>query len=340
MYGVLSELQSIGELPLGQVGIVPQPLEGLGNGPIRRSYLGLGHAHSLASTRLDNRLWSNDICTNRPRAIDFMLGYFDPYRGISTLNADKLKYREFQEQAPPTSWTRISRARNRHDEHCEASLKKLLDAYDRPLQCLFESLLPGHPEVAHDWKQDFIVSHMMTPKVFEAAKPERRFRTFLAACVHNYVVNQIEKAKAQKRKPVDGALPLSQLAQADDSKGMRGEDMLSAFEKRLTDSETELTRHRAFDLFYEAIDQLELWAANQDNAEELLVTVQQMRDGSITSFRAVQNLKREQKDLIARFKDLLRSGIREEIFLRQSESEELVLGREIAIFYYALDGGE
>src|SRR5208283_553905 len=72
---------------------------------------------------------------------------------------------------PPTAWTRIVRARGLQADETQDARRTLIEIYDRPLLRLFQKRLPHRLHDAQDWKQDFLLSHFQTGKVFEHAAP-------------------------------------------------------------------------------------------------------------------------------------------------------------------------
>ena len=97
--------------------------------------------------------------------------------------ANRGKYCQAQAASPPTAWTKILKAKDLSSPDSRNSLVALVGMYDQPLQVLFMAIVPEDNEKALDWKQDFVMSHLLTGKVFQAAKPGKRFRTFLSVCV-------------------------------------------------------------------------------------------------------------------------------------------------------------
>jgi DNA-directed RNA polymerase specialized sigma24 family protein len=132
---------------------------------------------------------------------------------------DKAGYRAYMAASPVTAWTTIAKAGNPGAPENRLSMEELVILYDRPLQVLFEGLdiLKGDPEKAKDWKQDFLVSHLLPGTVFKHAKPKARFRTFLAVVVKNYVINRYKKDLADKRNTAEGARAFSQLGDEEDN---------------------------------------------------------------------------------------------------------------------------
>ena len=244
---------------------------------------------------------------------------------------NRRKIRDALDGSPDTAWTRIVRASDSSEQGCRKSLKELVELYDRPLTILFEANVRDQDK-AHDWKQDFIISHVLTGKIFSNAnKKKGRFRTYLAIGVKNYVHNQWEKERAQKRAPAEGASVFSQIESTD------SED---AFDARLigfedADSfEDTLTCERARDLYNEAFERLEKWCRSQDDPYDLLDIVQKMQSNEVKIRGEVKGAT--SKLLKKQLEKIFRERIIEEILVEPGQSVQMVLDREIGVFLDAL----
>jgi len=241
------------------------------------------------------------------------------------------KIRDALDGSPVTAWTRIVRASDSSEQGYRKSLKELVAIYDRPLTALFEANVPDQHK-AHDWKQDFIISHVLTGKIFSNAnKKKGRFRTYLAIGVKNYVYNQWEKERAQKRAPAEGASVFSQIENTD------SED---AFEARLIGSEDAgsfediLTCERARDLYSEAFERLEKWCRSQDDPYDLLDIVQKIQSNEAKVRREAKGAT--SKLLKKQLEKIFRELILEEILVEPGQNVQTVLDREIGAFFDAL----
>jgi len=231
-----------------------------------------------------------------------------------------------------TAWTKIVRASDSSEPDCRKSLEELVALYNRPLTTLFEANVPDDHHKAHDWKQDFIISHVLTGKIFSKAhKDKGRFRKYLAIGVKNYVLNQREKAGAQKRAPAEGASVFSAIESTD------SED---AFEARVIGSEgirsfeDTLTCERARDLYNEAFERLKKWCRSQDDPYDLLEVVQKMQSNEAKIRREVKGAI--SKLLKRQLEKIFRERILEEILVEPGQNVQMVLDREIVAFLDAL----
>ena len=246
---------------------------------------------------------------------------------------NKKRYRESMDLSPPTAWTQIAKAGDPSSPECRKSLDELIALYDRPLLVLFEAIAETAPGQTEDWKQDFIVSHLLSGRVFQAARPIGSFRTFLAVCVHNYVTNCYARDAAKKRRASEGAVPFSQ----------KGDEDKDAFESSLPAPEEAafyeniLSRARAWDIFRGAVDELEEWVKSQENAKEMMavVTVLRSDSGTLTS---LDGKSVSVKVAIERLKDSLRRLVREELLIESGEDEEEIVGREGKLLRDACSG--
>jgi len=247
---------------------------------------------------------------------------------------NRAKYGRSMRASPVTAWTQIARASDLESAGRTASLQQLIAAYDVPLQDLFEAVVDGDAEKASDWKQDFVVSHMLTGRIFKNAKPKGRFRTYLAVSVRNYVVNRREGGAARKRRTSDGARPFSQIGEDDDDTHPEMDQVLPD-DLNVNRYEQILTRARAWDAYGAARRDLKKWCSEQDNAD----TLSAIADGISEGLAAHDKRDASTRVVLEQFKELLRQRIREEIFLAPGQNEALILGREISILLDALDRG-
>jgi len=90
-------------------------------------------------------------------------------------------------------------AKTNHDERYRQTLDELIRVYWRPVYVYIRSTWGKTNEDAKDLTQAFFV-HLMSRKFFAKVAPEiGRFRTFLKACVKNFVNSSEASEKALKR---------------------------------------------------------------------------------------------------------------------------------------------
>ncbi len=96
-----------------------------------------------------------------------------------------------------TRWSVVARAAESSSE-CEEALQQLCESYWQPLYVFVRG--KGHNrQDAADLTQAFFV-HVLEKKVFEKASQHRgKFRSFLLACVQNFLRNDYDRQNAVKR---------------------------------------------------------------------------------------------------------------------------------------------
>ncbi|HWB54996.1 MAG TPA: hypothetical protein VG722_12410 [Tepidisphaeraceae bacterium] len=205
--------------------------------------------------------------------------------------------------------------------------RTLAEVYDRPLLRLFQYRLKNRPADAEDWKQDFIISHFLTGKIFEHAKPTGHFHSYLARAVHNYIVNRREAELAQCRRPTN-AEPFSKLSGENQSIADSVADPLS-----LEEDEHLLTHERALDVIDTACEGLLQWARSTSNPESI-AAAERLKNGDPSL--AGHQAKMLPGALASKFKDLLRTAVRDEVLVQPGEDTEEIIGREIKLLRDAL----
>jgi RNA polymerase sigma factor (sigma-70 family) len=105
-----------------------------------------------------------------------------------------------------THWTVVVAAQERGTAEAEAALEKLCTIYWRPVFAFIRQSSPDEDE-AKDLTQGFF-ERFLDKHYFREADPSRgRFRSFLLGCVKNFVANERDRQRAQRRG--GGAIPLS-----------------------------------------------------------------------------------------------------------------------------------
>ena len=98
---------------------------------------------------------------------------------------------------PPTRWTLIASARN-DPQARRAALEELLGLYWKPLYC-FARRKGLDPEAAQDAVQG-LLAHLLERDFLARLDPGRgRFRSYLRTAMSHYLINEHERAAAQKR---------------------------------------------------------------------------------------------------------------------------------------------
>jgi hypothetical protein len=213
---------------------------------------------------------------------------------------------------PATAWTRIVSAKDPASSQCRPSLLALATLYDRPLLCVFrQKLFEPWKREAEDWKQDFVVSHLLSGKIFQQLVPGSRFRSYLAVAVRNYIRDRLAGHSARREVPL--AYDPIEAERAD---------------------EAMLSRERALDCLQIAKEKLAQWAKVSGDPEQL-VLANALMEQSLDIRRMPQRGTAARK-VIEQFKQLLRLAVREELLINGSEDEQSVMDREAAILIDAL----
>ncbi len=105
---------------------------------------------------------------------------------------------EFGKHFATTRWTMVLRASNDSDSGAQLALEELCKSYWHPLYA-FVRRKGYSPDEAADLTQGFF-AHLLAKRVLEKTAPHRgRFRTFLLACIQNFLHNEFDRNKALKR---------------------------------------------------------------------------------------------------------------------------------------------
>ena len=97
-----------------------------------------------------------------------------------------------------TRWSLVLQAGNRADQQADAALQSLCQRYWFPLYAYVRRRTADVHE-AQDLTQDFF-ARLLEKNVLASASPERgRFRSFLLASLKNFLLNEWDRAHAQKR---------------------------------------------------------------------------------------------------------------------------------------------
>jgi RNA polymerase sigma factor (sigma-70 family) len=99
---------------------------------------------------------------------------------------------------PSTHWSLVVRSADGSSPEARAALESLCGAYWYPLYAFIRRR--GHdPDEAHDLVQE-LFAHLLERNAFAAADPRRgRLRTFLLAVCRNFLADQDDERRAQKR---------------------------------------------------------------------------------------------------------------------------------------------
>ncbi len=232
---------------------------------------------------------------------------------------------------PKTAWTRIARAADTAGADYVTELCALVALYDKPLSELFRRRVGGRfRSESEDWKQDFIISHLLTGRMFRDARPGGRFRAYLAVGARNYIASRLEHAGAAKRG-ADYAAPLS--ARED---GFAGDSQVQhiADGDSLEADERLLSRYRAFDCIENAKERLGNWAAQ--SGDPVLVGAASRLCSENHGIARLPKSGTPERRAVDAFKTFIRNAVREEVIVRAGEDPVAVLDREVAILFDAI----
>ena len=97
-----------------------------------------------------------------------------------------------------TRWSVVVRATDPSNEEAHAAMQELCESYWQPLYSFVRGKGYGANEAA-DLTQGFFV-HLLEKKVLEKTSQHRgKFRSFLLACIQNFLNNEFDKNNAVKR---------------------------------------------------------------------------------------------------------------------------------------------
>ncbi len=120
-----------------------------------------------------------------------------------------------REAFPVTSWSEVARAWDLDAKVAFRALSALVERYRRPLEAHVERNCRVALEQAQDWLQGFLHEKVVRDRLLRHARQGRgRFRTFLLNALDNYVISEMRKAGAQKRRPAGGMECLDEVAES------------------------------------------------------------------------------------------------------------------------------
>jgi len=98
-----------------------------------------------------------------------------------------------------TRWTLVAQAARTHSPEGEAAMEELSVRYWYPLYAFARRKGLG-PEDAEDMTQEFFAKQIVTRRVFKNTdQTQGKFRSWLLACLQNFLANQWARQRAQKR---------------------------------------------------------------------------------------------------------------------------------------------
>jgi RNA polymerase sigma-70 factor (ECF subfamily) len=123
---------------------------------------------------------------------------------------------------PPTLWTAIFEARRHSALDYRQRLDELIRAYWKPIYWTLRSRWRQPNEDAKDLTQAFFASFLEKDKLAHVDPAKGRFRAFLRVTLDNFMRNELEAAKAQKR---GGGRTVLSLDAVDEAPPVASEDL-------------------------------------------------------------------------------------------------------------------
>jgi RNA polymerase sigma factor (sigma-70 family) len=106
----------------------------------------------------------------------------------------------------PTIWSTIYKAKRGEEAERMAALERLLARYRQPILNHITASLSGHnrtPERAEDLTQEFLYRCLRMDFLKHVGQEHGRFRTFIKACIANFLRDQHDHDSAKKRNSGD-----------------------------------------------------------------------------------------------------------------------------------------
>ncbi|HNQ91140.1 MAG TPA: hypothetical protein PKM73_21205 [Verrucomicrobiota bacterium] len=115
-----------------------------------------------------------------------------------------------------TDWTQVRAAGGAEGEARQRALAAVFTIYRGPLLAHLRRTFRVGEDQAIDWLHDFIHRKVLLANVLRCADRNRgKFRTFFIASLDRFVLDQQRRARAQRRMPARGFVPLDQVSDED-----------------------------------------------------------------------------------------------------------------------------
>ena len=219
-----------------------------------------------------------------------------------------------------THWSVIVGAQQRGTAEAEAALAKLCQTYWRPVFAFVRHSSPDE-HVAKDLTQGFFERFLEKEYFRDADHLRGRFRSFLLACVKNFLANERDKQRTQQRG--GGAVPLS-IDQWIQESGMELESNPAltpdrSYERQWAHSVLENVRSKLRSEFVESgrtdvFDALHVYLSGERDEAPYHLVAEQM-------LMSVDAVKKKVERMRRRFGQLLREEIAQTV-LHSSEIED------------------
>ena len=112
---------------------------------------------------------------------------------------------------PTTHWTTLLVPIRQRTEQSEAALNRLFEIY-RPAIVSYVRTLVRHPQQAEDITQEFLQRILVREDLAQVDRTKGRFRAYLSTCIRHHVISHYEAEDAKKRKELNQATPLQEMA--------------------------------------------------------------------------------------------------------------------------------
>jgi DNA-directed RNA polymerase specialized sigma24 family protein len=160
---------------------------------------------------------------------------------------------------PPTRWSVVARAGNRDGERWTVALGEIVATYRPVLVRHLISQLRMPPDRAEDMVQAFLAEKLLDPRVLKQASAGKgRFRSFLLKVFSHFVIDQLRRQQALKRRPTNPDavrlddlpdLPSNSAALADAFDALWARQVLARTVDRMRDECLDRERRALFGVF-------------------------------------------------------------------------------------------
>lgn len=205
---------------------------------------------------------------------------------------------------PNTQWTVVLEAGGRDPQAARLALESLARSYWKPVYAFIRARWGAGPEESKDLAQEFFV-RLLDGTLLERASPERgRFRGFVKAALHCFLINEKRDAERLKRGGDHSFVPLD--AAVPDIAGGRTPDqvlddewkkqLLAVAADRLRDELAAEGKARTFAIFEEYFLSGQEGASYRDVASRHAITESAVSDHLMAAKRRYRDILR---DLVA-----------------------------------------
>jgi DNA-directed RNA polymerase specialized sigma24 family protein len=233
-----------------------------------------------------------------------------------------------QKNFPTTHWSMLAAVCGEMTDAHRAVLNLLIQRYWKPVYCYLRRRGYAN-ETAKDLTQEFFTTSLTKSLFGRASSAKGRFRTFLLACLDNFLKNARRAEHARRRRPPMGVIALDDLIGKDDMRfepsdhdtpqaafeRAWGSSLLIRVAEGLERECQEAGRMPEYDLFCRRILQPAMEGIEAPGlsglAQELGLTEKQAANRLVTARRAFQRLLREEIRTFASSEDDVAAEVRD-----------------------------